>query len=293
MPDPVNSAWAYPLLGFLHLFTHPSTLTTPLQPLPATYFRSTTLFRTLLRTFILTTTLTVVLIITLFQVTDHIVFLVARNYGPLSILAQNGLLRNVVVLLGVGVQGALIAGKVVEYGVGRGARKVGRGVLAEKMRSMNLKDTFPTVAGAAASTGEEGVKAVGESVGQVFEHPLAAAKSVEMSLEHTLKENGITWMLKKLVSIPVVVIPIVGPLLYAAVNAEDLGWGYVRGYAKNVGVEKKAQEYLTSVKAFGLIAGALHALPVVGPVFYFSNFVGSALWVADLKGYKGEQKKWS
>lgn len=291
--DPIKSAWAYPLLGPVYLLTHLSTLTTHLQSLPTPYFKSTTLFRTLLKTFILTTTLTALLILTLFKLTDNILFLIARNFGPLGILARNGWLRNVVALVGLAAQGALIAGRVVEYGVGKGAKRVGWGVLMERM---DLKDTVSDmISGDTAGEGltkpvgilKEEATALGEGVGKVIEDPSATAKSAEKTLEKTYQERGISWTAKKLVSIPVASLPAVGPVLYAALNSGDLGRGYVEGYAKNVGVEKEAQE---GVKAFGLAAGILHTLPVVGPVFYFSNFVGGALWIADLKANKEKQK---
>ncbi|KAF8443437.1 hypothetical protein BGX38DRAFT_1199987 [Terfezia claveryi] len=292
-PDPIKSAWAYPLLGPVHLLTHLSTLTTHLQAIPTSYFKSTTLFRTLLKTFILTTTVTTLLILTLFKLTDNILFLIGRNFGPLGILARNGCLRNVVALVGLAAQGALIAGRVVEYGVGQGAKRVGWGVLMERM---DLKNTVPEmISGDAAAGGgltqpiKGGATALGGSVEKVVQDPSAAAKSAEKSLEKkTHKEKGISWTVKKLVSIPVASLPVIGPVVYAVMNSEDLGWGYVGEYAKNVGMEKDAQE---GVKAFGLAAGILHALPVVGPVFYFSNFVGGALWIADLKAHKEKQTK--
>ena len=156
-----------------------------------------------------------------------------------------------VALLGVAVQAALIAGRVVEYGVGEGAKRVGGGVLAEKMGKIDQRNIPPAVGeGLTQPVGtiKGGATTVGGSVGKVIEHPLATAKSAEKSLEKTLQEKGIAWAVKKMISVPVAAVPVVGPIIYAMVNSGDLGRGYVEGYAKSVGVEKEAQDNSGSIK---------------------------------------------
>ena len=204
-------------------------------------------------------------------------------------------MRGVVALLGVAVQGALVAGVVVEWGVGGGAKRVGGVVLAEKMRKMGEN----IAAGAEEGLTGEGVKDGGGTFigGSVDPAVPRSEKYVGRGGKGgVFHEKGVLlWAVKKLVSIPATAIPVVGPALYAALNSGDLGWAYIEGYARSAGVEKEIQENQESVKgmyvcyvctyvgidkgtciAFGLVAGILHALPIVGPVFYFSNFVG---WV--------------
>jgi len=128
-------------------------------------------------------------------------------------------------------------------------------------------------------------------VTDVAKNPTETFQSLEKKIENSISKKGINWAVMKAISIPIEAVPVAGPVVYAALNSSDLGKDYIQAYAKTVGVEKEVEMNMRSVKAFGLVAGMLRGIPIVGPLLNFSNFVGSALFVSDLKAYKEKQQK--
>lgn len=147
----------------------------------------------------------------------------------------------------------------MEYAVGEGARRVGRGVLAGEIGSGEMLKDPSSGAGAGK-----------QEILQNLQNP----KAVGRKMGDKVQREGVSWVLKKAISIPVAMVPVIGPVVYAVFNAADLGRQYIGPYAKQGGVEGEVDNNPRSVKAFGLVAGFFQALPIVGPIFFFSNYVG-------------------
>ena len=136
------------------------------------------------------------------------------------------------------------------------------------------KNIFTSSASSLQSTTTSLTSNLQSGVTDVTKDPAGTVKSLEKKVENSISKKGMNWAIMKAISIPVEAVPLAGPVVYAALNSTDLGKDYIQAYAKTVGVEKEVEMNMGSVKAFGLVAGMLRAIPIVGPLLNFSNFIG-------------------
>jgi len=95
-------------------------------------------------------------------------------------------------------------------------------------------------------------------------------------------------ILVAVVSLPLHVIPVVGTLLYCALNGTMLTWDYMSTY-----FEFKHMTFCNElsfiahnfwdVVAFGTVGFLLALLPVFNVIMIFTNMVGAALWCVELE----------
>lgn len=79
--------------------------------------------------------------------------------------------------------------------------------------------------------------------------------------------------------IPIYTIPIVGQFLFAFLRAPNITSNYLYAFQ----ADKLAAEHRYSAIGFGLVAGFLSAVPLIGHMFSITNHVGAALWIQDME----------
>ncbi|KAF8467289.1 hypothetical protein BDZ91DRAFT_848528 [Kalaharituber pfeilii] len=297
-PSPASTAGLYPIYGITYLLTHPNLRTPEFYSL---------LLRNLLKTLLVTITITSISLVLLFHITDELLLTLAKSIAPLRFLVRAEKLRGVVAFIGILVQGAVLANALFERAIRGVARRAGEGVLRGKgvsdavagvadnditasRRELEARDILGGLREGAMEL-RSGVEGVGKEVAGTAKGAVEGVREIPEKVEKGLKERGAEWAVKQLIFTSVTAVPIVGPVTYAAFKSFDLGERYIKDYSKIAGVEDQVDQNPRCLKAFGLVAGMLNALPVVGPAFYFSNYIGSALWVADMKDYKRKLAK--
>ncbi|KAI5811431.1 hypothetical protein DFH27DRAFT_533496 [Peziza echinospora] len=312
--SPAQTAWFYPIRGILFLLRNPpkpltTTITHPLSS------------QSLLPTILKSLALTLVIVYASYRGVDRTLLatgLVTESSPLPSWLRKLSVLIGVVAIVG-SVGGAVVGGKV------RGAAKgFGQGILIDKLpppvgktlektglgkddEEREAEDSFGRdndregsdatgavtgVLGGVTNGAQNTVKAGGDVV-----------KSVPDKVRNTVKNKSMFWVANRFVVAPLTAfIPVVGPIIFSALTSKSTGESYILPYTAEV---DKAQtlnpaasltgkstasaddeSFPTIIRSFGLVAGILTALPVIGPVFHFSNFVGAALLVADMQKHK-------
>ncbi|KAK9467211.1 hypothetical protein V1512DRAFT_247473 [Lipomyces arxii] len=93
---------------------------------------------------------------------------------------------------------------------------------------------------------------------------------------------------KSLVLFPISFIPIVGPFIVSLVKSTDTARKLQRRYFKLKGFTRNQARVYTRRRygaylTFGIVAGFLQTLPLIGMFFMVTNTVGSALWAARME----------
>jgi len=113
-------------------------------------------------------------------------------------------------------------------------------------------------------------------------------------------------VLVRIITFPINIIPLIGQVLYAYVNAPYAGWDCMDMYLDAIHIEHADQKVLVMGSSdahifspaiyqmsnpyvrFGFAAVLLETIPVLGPsIFSLSNACASALWAADLERQGG------
>jgi hypothetical protein len=308
--SPSQTAWFYPIRGILFLLHNPpkpltTTVTHPLS--------SQSLLPTILKSLVLT----LVIVYASYRGMDRTLLstgLVTESSPLPAWLRKLSVLIGVVAIVG-SVGGAVVGGKV------RGlAKGFGKGILVDKLPPVVGKtlekagldkaeeeeeDTLDRKAGGENVTG--GVGGVVGGVTNGAQNTVKAGgdvvRSVPDKVRNTVRNKSVFWVVNRFVVAPLTAfIPVIGPIIFSALTSKSTGESYILPYTAEVDKAQKLnptaaltgkstssesdESFPTIIRSFGLVAGILTALPVVGPVFHFSNFVGAALLVADMQKYK-------
>lgn len=96
------------------------------------------------------------------------------------------------------------------------------------------------------------------------------------------------WAIQCLIKISLHFIPIIGPLILIILEGPSNGRKAHKRYFELKGFDDKAEkswvaERRAQYMGFGIVAGALESVPLVGIFFSFTNVVGGALWAVTVE----------
>ena len=106
------------------------------------------------------------------------------------------------------------------------------------------------------------------------------------SIKKTQERWSFDGIVKRLLYLPLNLIPVVGTVLWVATRGKDEGPRQLNRYWTLKGEknkEKIIEENRGAFTAFGVVGVLMEMIPVVGVFFGFTNAVGAALWAADME----------
>ena len=122
--------------------------------------------------------------------------------------------------------------------------------------------------------------------------PALSLASALLMFAARLRADTLWWSMLQVVAmiclLPLHLFPVIGTLVYCAINGALLAWEYHELYFNMHGISKATQrhevlEHWQDYASFGVVAHLMTFVPFIGPFTFVTSVCGAACWAAELE----------